>query len=178
MADSFKGELLVYLDIGLVGTFVGLRQSDTEKGYVYVEYVPLMHHPFKMPKKTLLSKPIPEDCIFFSISRRTDIPGVEGRIVFIRTGEEGSIVNDFIDPELIRQNEELAEENRRLKMNVASARQESEDARSGVNKTIASLKSLNRQGSSVYDEFNRPPVTPFGPSVRRDYRDVNEFEEF
>jgi len=167
---NWKGEALHYLDIGLMGTFHGLKESETEKGYVYLEYYPLGKSHFGVPKKEVYPQPILEDSVHFVVTKK-NIKGVEKRIVLIYTGEEGSIVRDIVDANILKQNEELKEEIRQLKMEVASAKQESEDLRSGMGKTIASVKSMEKMGRGrIFDS----PYSPGHPIQQGD--EYNDYE--
>jgi len=160
---NWKGELLQYLDIGLTGTFIGLKDVPTEKGFVYIEYRPLSRGWFHFPKVKLFPTPIQEDHIHFVITKRGEIEGVESRIVMVRTGEEGSIVSDILDSDLLKMNEDYKEQIRQLKMSVASSRQESEDARSGVTKTIDSMKALTKKTQNTFDSGFSPIGRGFPP---------------
>jgi hypothetical protein len=58
-------------------------------------------------------------------------------------------------------------------MQVASSKQNEEDARSGVNKVISSMKSVSRPPQQSYDNF--PSYTPYS---RSRYPEPQQFDGF
>jgi len=152
---SNKRELVILADIGLVGTFSQWIEKATEKNYRYLEYVPLNAFP---PKRVLHPVAIHEDHIHVLHSAKS-YPGVENRIIFVYTGESGSLVKGILEADNIKIIEELREKLRKAQMQVATTKQSEEDARSGVNKTISNMKQLNRatqQPSPFGDTYGRP----------------------
>lgn len=146
---SIKRELVIYSDLGLIGTFVSWQEKATEKNYVFLEYVPLG---FRL-KKIILEKAIHRDHIHI-LHSSSSIKGVESRIIFIYTGEQGSLITDILKSDSEKLIFELREQNKKLQMQVASSKQNEEDARSGVNKTLQSMKSVSRPTSSPsYDGY-------------------------
>jgi hypothetical protein len=153
---SFKRELIIYADIGLVGTFVSWQERATEKGYRYLEYVPLNCFP---PRKKLHPVAIHTDHIHIIHASKNE-PGVIDRIIFIYTGESGSLIKNYLDNNNLKTISELREKIRKLQMQIASVKQDAEDARSGVNKTLASMKQMQRSSpiqSSYSDPFLQQP---------------------
>lgn len=166
---SIKRELVIYSDIGLVGTLVRFVEKATEKNYVYLEYVPINSFP---PKKVILEKAIHKDFIHV-LHSSSGIKGVENRIVFIYTAEPGSLVGHIMKDESEKLIRELREKNRKLQMQVASSKQNEEDARSGVNKAIQSMKNVSKPSSAQTPGFENygggyPPPQQ-APSRRDEY---------
>lgn len=166
-----KRELIFHSDIGLVGTFVMWHEKATEKGYKYLEYVPLNSFP---PKKKLYPIAIHTDHIHILHSAKAEA-GVEDRIIFIYTGESGSLVKNILDKDNLKTIAELREKIRKLQMQVASTKQDSEDARSGVNKQIANMRQVQRGTSqpSPFDSYSRPFVPP--PNQSYEYDDFDNY---
>ena len=135
-----KSPLVVYLDIGLVGSFVEWVEKSTEKNYKYLKYVPLNSFP---PKPVILEQAIHNDNIH-SLNASSGIKGIEKEIKLIYTGESGSIVRGILDSDNEKTIKELREKIRQLKMSVASLKQSESDARSGVQKTISEIKNVNK----------------------------------
>jgi len=150
-----KKELVVYLDVGLIGTFVKFEAHRTEDDYVYLDYIPLNKFP---PKKKRFEKPIPKDSIHF-VNSLLDTAGIVDRLVIIYTAEEGSIIKGILETDYKKQIEELKEKVKSLEMKNASLTQEVENARSGVSKTLASMKSITRLARPKPSIFS-----PFGSS--------------
>lgn len=171
MAKYTKRDLVIYLDIGLVGTFVSWKEKSTEQDYVYLEYVPLNSFP---PKKIVHPVAIHKDHLS-DIPGSKDFKGVQSNIKLIYTGEPGSAVKKLTEEQL-QIIEELREKLRKAKMQIASYKQESDDARSGVNKTISSMRQINKSDAPVsrnpFDSFGggygRPPP-PFSNEEYEDY---------
>ena len=153
MGKYNKRDLVIYLDIGLIGTFVSWREKATEQGYVFLEYVPLNSFP---PKKIVHPVAIHKDYIK-NIPGSKEFKGVQDNIVLIYTGEPGSSVKGIHD-ELLRTIEELREKVRKQQMQIASYKQESEDAKSGVNKAISSMRQATKS--------EQPSRNPFEPAYR------------
>ena len=169
---SLKRELVIYSDIGLVGTFVRWVEKATEKGYKYLEYVPLNSFP---PRKKLLQTAIHNDHIHILHSSKNE-HGVESRIVFIYTGESGSLIKSVLQDDNLKTIAELREKNRKLQMQIASTKQDAEDARSGVNKTIASMKAAQRGVASPggFDSYPPPQYRGQQPS-NYEYDDFDQY---
>lgn len=166
---SLKRELVIYADIGLVGTFSRWLEKATEKGYRYLEYVPLNSFP---PKRRLFPTAIHMDHIHILHATKSE-EGVQDRIVFIYTGESGSLVKSVLESDNLKTIAELREKNRKLQMQVASTKQDAEDARSGVNKTLSSMKQMQRS--------QNPNPNPFGDAFNptpRYGRPGYEYEDF
>lgn len=168
---SLKRQMVVYEDIGLYGTFVRWVRKTSEPNYVYLEYVPLNSFP---PKKKILEKAIHTDFIHTIHSQHSDIAGVEAQTIKIFTNEPGSIISKVLKSDSEKTIAELREKIKKLQMQVASSKQNEEDARSGVNKTIQSMKQVSRP-SPGFDNYGGgyPQGTP--PSESRAY---NGFEDF
>jgi hypothetical protein len=170
-----KRELVIYGDIGLVGTFVGWQEKATEPGYRYLEYVPLNTFP---PRKKIFPTAIHIDHIHILHSTKNDA-GIVDRMIFIYTGEAGSLIKGVLQSDNIETIKELRERVRKLKMQVASSKQSEEDARSGVNKAISSMKQMQRGGSGgapPQQGFN-DPFGPRYPSQSRGY-DYEDFDNY
>ena len=148
MAKNVK-ELVIYIDIGIVGVLSRFIEKATEKNYLYLEFYPLNSFP---PKKVVYPVGIHKDHIHYLMPTK-DSKGVEDRIILIYTGESGSLVKDILGADNIEKIKELRDEITQLKVQVATSKQESQDARSGVSKTIASMKSISRQGERPANSF-------------------------
>jgi len=145
---------VIYLDIGLVGTFSRWVEKSTEKNYRYLEYIPLNCIP---PKKIILSKGIHTDHIH-TLDATSNVKGVERVIKLIYTGEQGSIIANILKFDNEKLIVDLREKNKKLQMQIATSKQQAEDAMSGVGKTMASMKSVVKSTSppSSFDgEFSR-----------------------
>jgi hypothetical protein len=149
-----KRELCVFMDIGLICTFIRFVEHESEHNFVYLEYCPLDCFP---AKKMRYPRPIPRDSIF-ARNPTSQAVGVADRLIYIYTGEEGSMIRDIIDNDLKKSNKDLTNKLRSAELRVASLQQEVENARSGVNKNIAELKNLAKTTAQ------RTPYTPYGGS--------------
>lgn len=168
---SLKRELVVYSDIGLVGTFVRWVENTTEKGFRYLEYVPLNSFP---PKKKTFPTAIHKDHIHILHSTKNNA-GVESRIIFIYTGESGSLIKEVLNNDSLKTIAELREKNRKLQMQVASSKQSEEDARSGVNKQIASMKQAQRGSGGP---SGGGPFDSYSPPAHRQQYEYDEFDNY
>lgn len=153
-----KQKILIHdLDSGIQGVFIEEIES-SELGYVYVRFVPFNSLP---PKKIKMQRHIKRDFIH-RVHYPSSEPGVIKDVVYIYSGEEGSIMKGVLGASSERKIQELTEENERLLYQVAASKTESEEARSGVQKTIAQNKNVGRtpfesSGSSNYDSRNNYP---------------------
>lgn len=134
---NIKSPVFIYLDIGVVGTFVKKTEEGTEPGYVNIFYKPL-----NQLRTEKLPFPVKEEYVHHVATKRRDVPGVEDDLVIIHTGEQGSIVEDVLDAKNLRIIEELRESKRALEMQVSSAKQTVEDAMSGAESTVARARSI------------------------------------
>lgn len=158
---GLKSPLLIYADIGLVGTYVKQSEQGAENGFVYVYYKPLG----KM-QTIKLEKPINKNHIKFLNSTQTDIPGVESSIFFIYTNEEGSLM-EFLHKSIMEENAKLRGIIKSLRLQNATQKQISEEASSGVESYSAKIQNINksrRPSSSPFEEpggFGRPGFEEF-----------------
>jgi len=164
--------MVVYEDIGLYGTFVRFIRKTSEPNYVYLEYVPLNSFP---PKKKILEKAIHTDFIHTIRSPHTDIVGVEAETIKIFTNEPGSIIANILKSDSKKLIADLREKNKKLQMQVASSKQNEEDARSGVNKVIQSMKQVSRTSPSGFDNYGGGYPQGVPPSEGRQYSGFEDF---
>ena len=141
---------------------------------MYLEYVPLNSFP---PKKILLEKAIHRDFVHI-LHPSSSIKGVEPRIIFIYTGEPTSLIGEVIKSENEKLIRELREKNRKLQMQVASSKQNEEDARSGVNKVLNSMKNVSRPQTAQTPGFDNYGGNYGGPQhpPNREYNNYNDFD--
>ena len=151
MVQFRKGDIIVYLDIGLFGTFVDFVEDGVEEGYVKIKYVPFD----TWRKKThIYERSIKKEHIKHIITTKS-APGIEERIIYIFTGEEGSIMKRIFDDEHLKTIKSLQDEIKGYKKQIASSRQQASDAQSGVSKTMEQLNTLNKKAHN--DPFNTTP---------------------
>ena len=163
-----KKEMVLFLDHGLIGTFVRWVAHPSEDNFVYLEYVPMDTIPARQKR---FEKPIPKDAIH-AVDPLLQIPGVVDRLILIYTAEEGSIVKKVLENDYIKELDILKDRVKSLEMKNASLVQEVENARSGVSKAIASSRSLERKstgpgiggGGSIFDRLRTgsPPQSDSG----------------
>jgi hypothetical protein len=134
---KLKSPLIYYADIGLVATLVRTTEEGTEPGYVNIEYKPL--NDFKTHK---LPFPVHIDHITYLKTQKKHITGVEDEIMFIHTGENGSLVEGVLNNKYQKTIQELREKIRSLQLQVSSAKQTTEDAMSGAEAYVARAKSI------------------------------------
>lgn len=139
-----KREIVDFLDIGLMATFVRFIPHESEDDFVFLEYVPFDTFPAKVMK---YPKPIPKTAIH-TVDPLLHLKGMADRIVVIYTGDETSIIKRVLQADNIREMEDLKTKNRSLEMKNAALSQEVENARSGVSKAIASTRSLTKNSQS------------------------------
>lgn len=162
---NIKSPIFVYLDIGVVGTFVKKTEEGTEPGYVNIFYKPL-----NQLRTEKLPFPVQEEFVHHLATKRRDIPGVEDDLVIVHTGEQGSLMEDVIDAKNLRIIEELRQEKRQLQMQNSSSKQIVEDAMSGAESTVARAKRI--AGS---ERRNNPFSPRFPDNDRDDYNDEFDF---
>lgn len=167
-----KQPLVIFIDKGLVGTFVEFIEKSTETGYKYLKYVPLNSF-----KPVILETAIHTDHIHH-IDFSGDEKGIEKTIKLIYVGDANSPVKKVIDSENEELIYELREKIRKLKMQIASLKQSESDARTGVSKTISQMKNVNKSTRNpnpfAIDDYGiggTPP--PQSPNQDSEY---NEFE--
>jgi len=154
---TVKKELIIYIDVGIVGTFVAWEKHSSDENYRYLLYVPLDS---RLKKVIKYEKPIHVSAIH-NVDPILQIKGVPDRMVYIFTGEEGSIAKKVMDTNYINEINELRAKNKSLEMKNASLTQEVENARAGVSKAIAGVRGLTKksdgesQSSSgnIFDRF-------------------------
>jgi len=139
-----KDKMMHYLDKNIFGTVVKVDDIGSEQGYVNVYYIPLQTSWFRKGKTRVLRN-IPKDCVYNSLSGSTE-HGVEKDCLIIYTDEPNSVVKNIISNNQQRRIEEYKDNVDALKKQVASLKQEANDARSGVNKTLESMKNVSRAG--------------------------------
>lgn len=131
-----KKPLLVDLDRGIVGTFVGVTQEGvTEPGFVFIDYVPL-----NGIKTIRYTKPVQKITIH-NVYPHADVKGVEKEIVFVYEGTDDSIVK-FIDRKQSKLIKELNDRVKDLEIEKATARSQAEDAFAGAEKVVQKQKQL------------------------------------
>lgn len=158
-----RADLLIYLDIGLVGSFVSFVEDGAEDGYVRFKYVPLGTW---NTKPILYKRPIRKEHIKSITTTRSE-KGVEQRIILIVTGEEGSIVRNILDDENIKLIKKLQDEIKGYKKQIASTRQEASDAQSGVAKSIEKMNTMKKSanpsgGINPFSTFGNRDIPSFG----------------
>jgi len=154
-----KKELLVFLDRGITGTLLRMDTIGSEDGYANVYFYPLNKNVLSKSKQQVI-KNIPLDCIHTVHSPYQD-PGVEKKIIYIYTDEQGSIVKNIFNNTLQNKINEYKEQITSLKKQVAASRQEASDARSGVNKTLESMKQVSKANRTSFNDIV-PPRRPYG----------------
>ena len=153
-----KQKLVVFCDIGLVGTLVRVIDIDSEPEYCMIEYVPLNN---RMAKKYKYPYRIRKEHLYNRVGSK-DLPGVQDDILYIITAEPGSHVGSIFS-ELKKQVEDLRRESRNYKMKSASDSLDAENARSGVAKTIESMNDATKSRRGIpshdfNDPFGRSPI--------------------
>lgn len=147
-----RAELVIYIDIGLVGSFVRFvkHPSDVEK--VFLEYKP------KNSLKTVrYSRPISKFDIKSINIPQSSIEGSEGveeKIIFIQTNEPGSILN-VLNEAHTKELKKLRDENETLKLLTSNQEAELEEFRSGTAKAVAGMKRVVQSGRD--DRENNTP---------------------
>lgn len=164
-------EFVYYADENIVGTLVGLIENETERDYVHLKIVPL-----NCIRPIVIKKPIHRSAIH-TIHATSNQKGVEEKILFVYSGNESSLLYNALNSDNERIIQDLRETIRKLKVSVASHKQDSLDSRSGVNKTISAMKSVSKPSvSSSYDDFpERHYPRPMPPNNNDGYSDFDSF---
>lgn len=157
---NLKSPLLAYSDKNIYGTFVKMSEDGAESGYVYVWFKPLGEFTTKM-----IPNPIRKEHIYELSASDTDKPGVESRVVFIFTGEEGSLVNNILNTAQNQTIKNLRETIKSLRMQLSTQKQISEEASSGAESYVNKMENLKSGGRRR---------APFGEEGRFGYD--NEFD--
>ena len=168
---EYKKDFLAYPDRGIYGTIAKIDTVGTEDGYANVYYYPLQSHPLKRGKLCVIRN-IPNDCIHHPHNPWKE-DGVQKDITFIYTGESGSIVEDIFKSNLQRKIDEYKDTIDSLKKQVAASKQEADEARSGVNTTIRSMKAMGK-GTREPGEGLIPPQRPSYYNEFNDFQDLEE----
>lgn len=173
--EDFKKPRFIYLDKGIVGTFIAKHKSVSEPGFVHIEYIPDKMGLFHFPKKTKLKNAIREEHLFMVHNNETGDPGIEPVIMYVRTAETGSNIR-FMDEELHRKLGDANDEIKRLKVEVATSNKRAKEAVSSLGEGIASSKEA--LGKRSVDPFGSPIDRPFRTGFdRRGFQNTDDFEE-
>jgi len=147
------GEIVIDLDFGLVGTFVKYVDHKSESGYKYYVYCPFNSFP---AREVTSQKPVHKDNIYEMVPF-VNLKGISPRIIVIYRGGPESLFGNKFSSDESQLMKELKEKVKSLEMKNASLSQELENARSGVNKAISSMKSVNKpqqsSSSSIFDRI-------------------------
>lgn len=149
-------EIVVDLDYGLTASFVKYIEHKSEDGYKYYVYCPFNSFP---AKEITAQKPVHKDNIF-ELTPFMNLKGVPIRLVVIYRGGPDSLFGARIERENLQIIRELKEKVKTLEMRNASLMQEVENARSGVSKSFASLKGIQKsteenRPASIFDRIGR-----------------------
>lgn len=145
---NFKRELVIYFDIGLIGTFVAWEKA-TDDNYRYLKYVPLDS---RLKQVVTYEKPIPVSAIH-NVDPVLQMKGIPDRLIYIYTEESGSIAKRVLESDYKKQLQELQAKVKSLEMKNTALTQEVENARAGMSKSISSARALVKKPS----EENRQP---------------------
>lgn len=158
---KLKAPSFHYLDKNIHGTFVRMSEEGAENDYVYIYYKPTN-------SMTTIKLPIPihKKHIHFINATETDILGVEKQSCYVRTGEQGSLVDDFLGRKLMEENENLRGIIKSLKLQNATMKQVTEESSSGAESFMAKVNNLNKQNTRR---------SPFSPESRYGLFD-NEYD--
>lgn len=136
-----KMPLLIDLDQGVTGTFVKFEEQTTEKGMVYPVFVPLNTF-----KKVRYARPVPRTSIT-QLYPKTLHKGTEESWIVIYRGGEESLVH-IIDSKFAEKVRELEEEKQTLEIENQALKQELRDAKEGLQKEMAKIRSINKGSES------------------------------
>jgi len=146
-----KRDFLFYADKCLSGTFVRIDDEGNEPGYVDLWYIPMnsfSRTAIKYPK------PIRKEHIHFLNPTETSTPGVEERVVFIYTGENGSLISDVIGKRLQDTIKDLRNRVNDLKMQLSAAKQTVKDSTSSAESAVARARAIT---GTRRDSMMQPP---------------------
>lgn len=155
-----KNPLLIDLDRGICGTFVGVEAEGTEPGWVHVVYTPF--NSFKHVKYT---HAIPKSAMHY-IHPQTDAPGIDKQIIFIFQGGEESLVK-FIDQKNIKLIRELENRVKDLEIEKATAQQRAEEAYTGAEKIVQKTKQITKTDQKDPSQFD-----PLGGQQRKYFEEL------
>lgn len=139
-----KKVFFIILDTGLHGTMSRLIEEGSEEGYVHIEY----YQPNRwFPKKIILDTPVRRQDCHLVFTTKNWI-GIEEQLWYIYTNEQGSLVSGILDNDLMEKNRFLTEQVRNLQKQVTASKQEATDARSGLGKSLESIKQVSKSSRS------------------------------
>jgi hypothetical protein len=150
-----RSELVIYVDVGLIGSFVRFVRHATDTEKVFLEYKPTNslrteRYGVAINKSDIKSVNIPQSSVEGN-------GGVEEKIIFIHTNEPGSVLN-VLNDELVKDNKKLRDEIDTLKSLNSNLESEVEEYRSGVAKSVAGMR---RVVSNKREDSNEDNISPF-----------------
>ena len=145
-----RSPIVIDLRFGIVASWAGWESKGiSEQGFQRLRYCPLNTMP---PKIFTLETPIHRDDIQQVYPTETTIPGVEREIIYTNFNDDNPLIKKIMGDKL-QKIKDLSVENKSLKQKVASLEQDLQDARSGVNKSLAAMKDVQKSSR---------PSSPFG----------------
>ena len=147
-----KKKLMIDMNEGIVGTFIGVDEDSSEADFLFPMFVPFN----KITTKKYRSA-IPKSAFHPVIVPSTE-PFAEKEIMFIYDQNKPSLL-DVMESEVKKENERLKREINNLRVDLASSRQEATDASSGAAKAVSRAKDVT--GFKKGDEHDYGD-NPFG----------------
>lgn len=146
-----RKEKVVFPEETLIGTLVRIDEEGNEPGYVDLWYIPsetFSAKPHKYPK------PIKKEHIYHFKAVNTNIPGVKDDWTMVFTGNPNSPIARVIGVQQQQRINDLLEENKQLRMQLAAKKQSNKDLASGAESSIASARAITNAGRSSDLEQN------------------------
>lgn len=157
--------IFIHLDRMIVGAFANRNPIVGEDGFENISYVPFNTFPAKKSN----TDDINSENIFTLFPKQTGAKGIPRSVTLVYTNEQGSLMKRMLEDSQKKRADELSEDNKQLRIELASAKQDLEEARSSLAKAMENVQSIgkSRNTSSPFDI----PSSGFG-------RHSDSFDEF
>lgn len=147
--------LFIHLDRMVVGAFANRNPVMGEDGFEKVSYIPFN----TFPAKKSTTDDINSDNIFTLFPKQTGEKGIPRSVTLVYTNDEGSLMKRMLEDSQKKRADELADENKQLRIELSSTRQDLEEARSSLAKAMESVQGIGK--SRQTSAFDIPPSTGF-----------------
>ncbi len=146
--------IFIYLDKMIIGSFHGRVPVMGEDVHEKVIYVPFNTFP---AKKSETGKLLSQHIHTVYPKQLDGVKGIPRSVTIVYSDELGSLMQGVLDASQKKRAEELAEQNKQLKIELASTRQDLSEARSSLAKAMESIQSIGKNRSGVSSPFDIPP---------------------
>lgn len=158
--------LFIYLDKMVVGAFHGRVPVMGEDAHEKVIYVPFNTFP---AKKSETAKLLSQHIHVVYPKQLDGVKGIPRSVTIVYTDEIGSLMQGVLDSSQKKRAEDLAEQNKQLKIELASTRQDLAEARSSLAKAMESIQSIGKSRTSGFS-------SPF--DIQPPRHGIDNFDEF